>query len=110
MADYDYKITAKMKIDAFGMKRLPVSFRRWWALSGNWFWMPCPICKIDFGGHENSHVTIPQVPVEDLPNKKQLAERHNKHEMVCYVRKSICPCCAIELITNEDTRLNKPSD
>ncbi len=104
------QITIKMKVNAFGMKRLPTTLRRFWATSGNWFWQPCPVCNKEFGGHENSHVTIPLIPLDELPTQKQIDDFHKKHDLVYSIRESICPCCAIELIQNKDTRLRTTFD
>lgn len=32
---------------------------RVYAALGGWFWLPCPRCGVEFGGHESSDRSVP---------------------------------------------------
>ncbi|PSU31709.1 hypothetical protein C9I99_21210 [Photobacterium lutimaris] len=110
MNNMGFIITTKMKLDAFGIKWLPISLRRFWATSGGWFWMPCPVCGHEFGGHESSCVTIPKCLVNELPSQEELNEKIRSDGIAGSVRDLICSSCAIKLITNNDARLSDTRD
>lgn len=40
------------------LRRLPRWFNRWYARAFGYFWIPCPICKRDFGGHEAAETLL----------------------------------------------------
>ncbi len=38
---------------------LPRWIHRWYAWVAGYFWLPCPVCGREFGGHEVGSVSVP---------------------------------------------------
>lgn len=60
-------------------------WRRWRALFGGYFWLPCPVCGTEFGGHEwkDRDGKPSSIPDPDYP----VGTGHGR---------GICPACTIE--------------
>ncbi len=59
---------------------VPYRFRwahRWYATALGYFWLPCPLCRRPFGGHE----------------WRQVNGRPDSIPMGRRLRTGICPCC-----------------
>mgnify|MGYP001609229028 CR=1 FL=1 len=42
--------------------RFPRWLHRWYANAFGYFWLPCPICREPFGGHEMTDATLMDTP------------------------------------------------
>jgi hypothetical protein len=61
---------------------LPRWVHEWWAFTGGYFWLPCPLCGREMGGHEWREV---QGKVFSIPDEKDPCTFHG-----------ICPVCTYE--------------
>ena len=65
-------------------KKISRIFQQVYAFSHGYFWLPCPICSKNFGGHEKGHAiytggdaNLPSGGKEVCPNCIEEAKRRN---------------------------------
>lgn len=76
------------KIEKFVSKYMPRWFNRSYASLFGYFWLPCPLCKKKFGGHEwfdDNHLMINYEESEGVcPKCGDRAREINKRIIILY--------------------------